>query len=55
MHRVLGGAVIGRDSMAALMISGQSLFLFRHDSGLLLSAYHHLNGGLLDLGLGDGL
>ena len=55
MHRVMGGAEIAGDGVAGLVIGGQALFLVSDDAALLLRAGHHLDGGFLDLRLGDGL
>ena len=54
VDRILGTAVIGGNRMASLVVRGKLLFLFAHDTALLLRTHHHLDSGLLDLFHGDG-
>ena len=49
MHRVLRGAIIGRHSMASLMVRCQPLFVVCHHMALLLCSHYNLNGSFLDL------
>ena len=54
MHRIVRGAEIARDGVAALVIGREALFLFGDHMALFLGACHHFDAGFLDLLAGDG-
>ena len=55
VNRILGVAVERRNSMPRLVIGGELFLLFGNHLGALLGACYHLDGGVLNVLLDDGL